>query len=86
MNEPLYKYNFIEINSEYFFCSIARKPIRSKGRQSSASLYSITTISSEEGNNQKAANLEKSNQKATTNLENTQQATMNIEEKSVLQI
>merc|ERR1712186_187860 len=51
--------------------SIARKPIRSKGRQSSTSLYSITTISSEEGNNQKAVITK-------TNLENTQQASMNI--------
>ena len=29
--------------------SITRKPIRSKGRQSSLSVYSVTTLSSEDG-------------------------------------
>ena len=32
--------------------SITRKPIRSKGRQSSLSVYSVTTLSSEDGNHQ----------------------------------
>ena len=36
----------------FFICSISRKPIRSKGgRQSSMSIHSVTTVSSEEGIN-----------------------------------
>ena len=38
--------------SFFFICSISRKPIRSKGgRQSSMSIHSVTTVSSEEGIN-----------------------------------
>ena len=38
----------LTISSTIF--SITRKPIRSKGRQSSLSVYSVTTLSSEDGN------------------------------------
>ena len=38
--------------------SITRKPIRSKGRQSSLSVYSVTTLSSEDGNQKTPAIVE----------------------------
>ena len=66
-----------------FFFSIGRKPIRSKsGRQSSTSLYSITTISSEENFQKLAA----STSTEVTNTQQTKLETINIKEESVLQI
>merc|ERR1711976_586166 len=63
--------------------SIGRKPIRSKsGRQSSTSLYSITTISSEENFQKLAA----STSTEVTNTQQTKLETINIKEESVLQI
>merc|ERR1711976_1001221 len=63
--------------------SIRRKPIRSKsGRQSSTSLYSITTISSEENFQKLAA----STSTEVTNTQQTKLETINIKEESVLQI
>ena len=49
------------------FCSITRKPIRSKGRQSSLSVYSVTTLSSEDGGQhepQTAATIARNNTQA----------------------